>query len=283
LNDVLDLKIKATQIRLDLINMIYESKSGHIGGSLSATDILTVLYYNVMNVDPNNPKWEERDRFILSKGHSVEAYYSVLADKGYFPKEELKTYCKFGTRLIGHPNNKIPGVEMNTGALGHGLSIAVGMALGAKMDNKSFRVFTLMGDGELAEGSNWEAAMAASHYKLNNLIGIVDRNRLQISGSTEEVMSLEPLEDKWKSFGWDVLTTDGNDIERLLDTFNVAIASTNDKPKLILAYTTKGKGISFIENKANWHHRVPTEEEYKAAVSELREQMEVYLNEQNIK
>jgi transketolase len=283
LNDVLALKIKAAQIRLDIINMIYESKSGHIGGSLSATDILTVLYYNVMNIDPNNPEWEERDRFILSKGHSVEAYYSVLADKGYFPKEELKTYCKFGTRLIGHPNNKIPGVEMNTGALGHGLSIAVGMALGAKMDNKSFRVFTLMGDGELAEGSNWEAAMAASHYKLNNLIGIVDRNRLQISGSTEEVMSLEPLEDKWKSFGWDVLTTDGNDIERLLNTFNVAIASTNDKPKLILAYTTKGKGISFIENKANWHHRVPTEEEYKAAVSELREQMEVYLNEQNIK
>lgn len=283
MNDVLDLKIKATQIRLDLINMIYESKSGHIGGSLSSADILTVLYYNVMNVDPNNPNWEERDRFILSKGHSVEAYYSVLADKGYFPKEELKTYCKFGTRLIGHPNNKIPGVEMNTGALGHGLSIAVGMALGAKMDNKSFRVFTLMGDGELAEGSNWEAAMAASHYKLNNLIGIVDRNRLQISGSTEEVMSLEPLEDKWKSFGWDVLTTDGNDIERLIDTFNAAIASTNDKPKLILAYTTKGKGISFIENKANWHHRVPNSDEYKAAISELQELMEVYLNEQNIK
>lgn len=283
MNDVLDLKIKATQIRLDLINMIYESKSGHIGGSLSSADILTVLYYNVMNVDPNNPNWEERDRFILSKGHSVEAYYSVLADKGYFPKEELKTYCKFGTRLIGHPNNKIPGVEMNTGALGHGLSIAVGMALGAKMDNKSFRVFALMGDGELAEGSNWEAAMAASHYKLNNLIGIVDRNKLQISGNTEEVMSLEPLEDKWKSFGWDVLTTDGNDIEKLLDTFNTAITSANDKPKLILAYTTKGKGVKFIENKANWHHRVPTEEEYKAAISELQELMEVYLNEQNIK
>ncbi|WP_399388596.1 transketolase [Thermoanaerobacterium sp. CMT5567-10] len=263
--------------------MIYESKSGHIGGSLSSADILTVLYYNVMNVDPNNPNWEERDRFILSKGHSVEAYYSVLADKGYFPKEELKTYCKFGTRLIGHPNNKIPGVEMNTGALGHGLSIAVGMALGAKMDNKSFRVFTLMGDGELAEGSNWEAAMAASHYKLNNLIGIVDRNKLQISGNTEEVMSLEPLEDKWKSFGWDVLTTDGNDIERLIDTFNAAIASANDKPKLILAYTTKGKGVKFIENKANWHHRVPNSDEYKAAISELQELMEVYLNEQNIK
>ncbi|MDK2805159.1 MAG: transketolase [Thermoanaerobacterium sp.] len=283
MNDVLDLKIKATQIRLEVINMIYESKTGHTGGSLSSADILTVLYYNVMNVDPNNPNWEERDRFILSKGHSVEAYYSVLADKGYFPKEELKTYCKFGTRLIGHPNNKIPGVEMNTGALGHGLSIAVGMALGAKMDNKSYRVFALMGDGELAEGSNWEAAMAASNYKLNNLIGIVDRNKLQISGNTEEVMSLEPLEDKWRSFGWDVLTTDGNDIKKLLYTFNAAIASTNDKPKLILAYTTKGKGISFIENKANWHHRVPTEEEYKAAVSELREQMEVYLNEQNIK
>lgn len=213
MNDVLDLKIKATQIRLEVINMIYESKTGHTGGSLSSADILTVLYYNVMNVDPNNPNWEERDRFILSKGHSVEAYYSVLADKGYFPKEELKTYCKFGTRLIGHPNNKIPGVEMNTGALGHGLSIAVGMALGAKMDNKSYRVFALMGDGELAEGSNWEAAMAASNYKLNNLIGIVDRNKLQISGNTEEVMSLEPLEDKWRSFGWDVLTTDGNDIK----------------------------------------------------------------------
>lgn len=283
MNNVLDLRVKATQIRLELINMIYESKTGHTGGSLSSVDILTALYYNIMNIDPNNPNWEERDRFVLSKGHSVEAYYAVLADKGYFPKEELKTYCKFGSRLTGHPNNKVPGVEVNTGALGHGLSISVGMALGAKMNNKSFRVFTLMGDGELDEGSNWEAAMSAANYKLNNLIGIVDRNKLQISGQTEDVMLLEPLEDKWKSFGWDVLTTDGNDIEKLLDTFNAFITSTDDKPKLILAYTTKGKGISFIENRAEWHHRVPTADEYKAAISELREKMEVYLNEQNIK
>ena len=188
-----ELKAKAAQIRMDLLNIIHTAKTGHTGGSLSNTDILTALYYRVMKLDPANPKWEERDRFIASKGHSVESLWSILADLGFFPKEELLTYSQFGTRLIGHPNNKVPGIEMNTGALGHGLPIAVGMALAAKRDQKSYRVFCLMGDGEQAEGSNWEAAMAGAHYKLDNLVGIIDRNRLQISGTTEEVMGLEPV------------------------------------------------------------------------------------------
>ncbi|MBO9598554.1 MAG: transketolase, partial [Cohnella sp.] len=204
--DMTALKAKAAQIRIDLLTMIHRAKTGHTGGSLSNTDILTALYYRIMKLDPADPGWAERDRFIASKGHSVESLWCILADRGFFPKEELETFSRFGTRLIGHPNNKVPGVEMNTGALGHGLAISVGMALAAKLDGKSCRVFCLMGDGEQAEGSVWEAAMAGAHYKLDNLIGIIDRNRLQISGSTEEVMGLEPLEEKWAAFGWHVVS-----------------------------------------------------------------------------
>lgn len=273
-DEITRLKRKALEIRKDLVTMIYEAGTGHTGGSLSCTDILTVLYYKIMNIDPNNPKWEDRDRYIQSKGHSVEAYWAILADKGFFPKEELKTFSQYKSRLIGHPNNKVPGVEMNTGALGHGLPIAAGMALAAKLDGKQYKVYTLMGDGELAEGSVWEAAMAASQYKLDNLIGIIDRNKLQITGRTEDVMGLEPLGDKWRSFGWEVVEVDGNDIAKLVDVFT-SIPVSNGKPTVIIANTIKGKGISFAENVASWHHHVPSKEEYELAMKELLTQLEV--------
>lgn len=278
MNEVLFLKNKARQIRTDVINMIYASKTGHTGGSLSDTDILTVLYYSIMNIDPGNSKYEDRDRFILSKGHSVESFYCILADKGFFPKEKLRAFSKFGSQFIGHPNNKIPGVEVNTGALGHGLSVGVGMALAGKMNKKSYRVFTVMGDGEQAEGSVWEAAMSAAHYKLDNLVGIIDRNKLQISGRTEDVMGLEPLSDKWISFGWEVVEVDGNNIEELLKTFK-SLSAKKDKPTLILAHTIKGKGVSYMENVAKWHHGVPSEEEYEIAINELTQNMEESSNE----
>lgn len=269
-----ELKKKAAQIRLDLIHMIYEAKTGHTGGALSSTDILVALFYDVMRVDAKNPKWEDRDRFILSKGHCVEGYYAILADKGFFPKEELKTFSKFKSRLIGHPSVKVPGIEMNTGALGHGLPVAVGMALAAKMDKKDYRVFALMGDGEQAEGSVWEAAMAGGHYKLDNLVGIVDRNRLQISGNTENVMSLDSLKDKWTSFGWEVVEVNGNDLDELTRVLG-RIPFAKGKPSFVIANTTKGKGVSFMENVAKWHHGVPTPEQYDVAVKELTAQQEV--------
>ena len=262
------LETKARQVRRDLVTMIYEAKAGHIGGALSSADIMTVLYYSVMKVNPENPKWEGRDRFILSKGHCVEPLYCILADKGFFPKDNLKTFSKFGSTLIGHPNNKNVGIEMNTGALGHGLPIAVGMALAAKMDKKDYRVFTIMGDGEQAEGSVWEAAMAGAHYKLDNLVAIVDRNKLQISGTTENVMSLEPLEDKWTSFGWNVISVDGNDVSKLQEVL-LSLPRVKDKPTLVMAYTTKGKGISYMENQAKWHHGVLNEDQFKLALKEL--------------
>ncbi|WP_028589208.1 transketolase [Paenibacillus massiliensis] len=267
--NIRELKVKAAQIRMDLLTIIHRAKTGHTGGSLSNTDILTALYYDIMNIDPSNPGWEERDRFIASKGHSVESLWCILADLGFFPKEELTTYSQFGTRLIGHPNNKVPGIEMNTGALGHGLPISVGMALAAKRDGRSYRVFCLMGDGEQAEGSNWEAAMAGAHYKLDNLVGIIDRNRLQISGSTEDVMGLEPLEDKWTAFGWNVVSIDGNDMEALLQAFR-AIPETVGKPTLVMANTVKGKGVSFAENVPAWHHHVPDDEQLERALTELK-------------
>src|SRR5690625_1627225 len=276
--DVLTLKKKATQIRKDLIHMIYEAKFGNTGSSLSCTEILTVLYYDVLNIDPNNPEWADRDRYVQSKGHAAEVYYCVLADLGFFPKDELKTFAQFGSRLIGHPNNEVPGMEMNTGALGHGLPIAVGMALAAKMDNKSHRVFTLMGDGEQAEGSIWEGAMAASHYKLDNLVGIIDRNRLQITGGTEDVMTLEPLADKWQAFGWEVVEVDGNDIAALQEVLHHT-PRTSGKPTLIMANTIKGKGVSLAENVAGWHHHVPSEEEYEQAMKELTQELQVLENE----
>ncbi|MEK4510191.1 transketolase [Paenibacillus sp. FSL K6-2524] len=276
--EIRELKIKAAQIRMDLLTIIHRAKTGHTGGSLSNTDILTALYYEIMNIDPAQPKLKNRDRFIASKGHSVESIWCILADKGFFPKEELETYSQFGTRLIGHPNNKVPGIEMNTGALGHGLPISVGMALAAKRDGLSYRVFCLMGDGEQAEGSNWEAAMSGAHYKLDNLIGIIDRNGLQISGTTEEVMGLEPLEDKWAAFGWNVVSIDGNDMESLVKTFREA-PTVSGKPTLVIANTVKGKGVSFAENVPAWHHHVPSDEQLATAHAELKASIEQFRNE----
>lgn len=268
--NTIELKLKAIEIRMELMKMIHRAQMGHTGGSLSNTDILTALYYEIMKVDPANPEWEERDRFIASKGHSVESLWCILADLGFFPKEELETFCQFGTRLIGHPNNKVAGIEMNTGALGHGLSVSVGMALAAKMDGKAYRAYCLMGDGEQAEGSVWEAAMAGAHYKLDNLIAIIDRNRLQISGTTEQVMGLEPLEEKWTAFGWHVVSIDGNDMEQLVNAFRAA-PEVVGKPTLIMANTVKGKGVSFAENQLKWHHHVPSDAELQQAIEELQE------------
>lgn len=276
--ETIALKAKAAQIRMDLLRIIHTAKTGHTGGSLSNTDILTALYYRIMKLDPNNPNWEKRDRFIASKGHSVESLWCILADLGFFPKEELETFSQFGTRLIGHPNNKVAGIEMNTGALGHGLAISVGMALASKRDHSSYRVYCLMGDGEQAEGSVWEAAMAGAHYKLDNLIGIIDRNRLQISGSTEEVMGLDPLEAKWEAFGWNVVSIDGNDMDALVQAFEAAPSAAN-KPTLIMANTVKGKGVSFAENAIQWHHHVPSDEQLKIALGELTALIESYKQE----
>jgi transketolase len=279
LNRTKELKKIAIERRMDLLQMIYEAKTGHTGGSLSSVDILVALYYEIMRINPADPKWEDRDRFILSKGHSVEGYYAVLADKGFFPKEELKTFSRFQSRLIGHPTVKVPGIEMNTGALGHGLSVAVGIALAGKMDEKDYRVYVLMGDGEQAEGSIWEAAMAAGNYNLDILTGIIDRNRLQISGNTESVMKLECLKEKWSSFGWEVLETDGNNMEELVKTFRM-IQVVEGKPQLVIANTTKGKGISYMENAAKWHHGVPTPEQYELALQELRLQLKEVMEDE---
>lgn len=268
MNLIRQLESKAREIRRAVVELIYQAQMGHIGGSLSSTDLLTVLYYGIMNIEPKNIKDPNRDRFILSKGHSVEAYWCILADRVFFPEEELKTFGQFGTRLICHPNNEVPGVEMNTGSLGHGLSLGVGMALAGKRDQADYRVFVLMGDGELAEGSIWEAAMAGAHYQLDNLVGIVDRNKLQISGTTEAVMSIEPLADKWQAFGWNVVEINGNDVQEIYDALS-SVPKVPGKPTLVLANTIKGKGVSFIENQAGWHHRVPTPEEYEQALQEL--------------
>lgn len=268
-----ELQIKAIQIRKKLLSMIYKAKSGHTGGSLSCVDILVSLYYGVMRINPENPKWDDRDRFIMSKGHSVEGYYAILADLGFFDETELETYCKYGSRLTGHPTTKVPGVEVNTGALGHGLAIGVGMALAGKMDKKDYKVYVLMGDGELDEGSVWEAAQTASHYQLDNLIGIIDRNKLQISGPTEEVMKLENLEAKWNAFGWKVFHVNGHDIEQLVSIFK-SLPISHNMPHLVIAHTIKGKGVSFIENKKEWHHHVPNDEEFNKAMVELDQRLQ---------
>lgn len=265
-----ELRRKAAQIRRDLLTMIHNAKAGHTGGALSSTDILVALYYGVLRVDPKNPKWDARDFFVLSKGHSVEGYLCILADLGFFDKAELSTFCQFKTRLIGHPNVKTPGVEMNTGALGHGLPVSVGMAKGLKMSSRANRVYALMGDGELAEGSIWEAAMAASHYKLDNLTAIIDRNRLQISGDTETVMAHEPLAERWKAFGWHVVELDGHDMDALSEEFKKAPPA--GKPRMVIARTTKGRGVKEMENVPKWHHGVPDEELFASALAQFAEQ-----------
>ncbi len=260
-----ELKEKASYIRQETLKLIAMGNTGHTGGDLSQSDILTALFYNVLRHNSKNPKWAERDRFILSKGHCVEAYYVILEDFGYITKSDLATFSKFGTKLIGHPNNKVCGIETNSGALGHGLSVGAGMALGAKLDNKDYKVYVLMGDGELGEGSVYEAAMFCAHHKLNNLCAIIDRNHLQISGNTEDVMGLEPLSDKWQAFGFEVFNIDGHNFNEILNVLN----AKTQKPKLIIANTIKGKGVSFMENVAKWHHGVPTQDQLKQALDEL--------------
>lgn len=268
--NIRELTAKSFALRRDVLDMVFRAKTGHIGGDYSVMDILVTLYYLHMHVSPELAHSPERDRFILSKGHSVEALYAVLADRGFFPKEDLQTYSQYLSKYIGHPNNKINGIEMNSGSLGHGLSVSVGMALAGKMDAAAWRVYTVMGDGELAEGSVWEGAMAAGHYKLDNLTAFVDRNRLQISGSTEDVMAQDSQDARWSSFGWHVIHADGNNIEAL-DAAITQAKAHKGQPTVIIADTTKGYGVSFIENRAEWHHKIPTQQEYDAAVAELEE------------
>lgn len=262
------LKAKSFEIRRDILDTVYHAGAGHIGGDFSVCDILVELYFRQMNVSPETAGSPDRDRFVLSKGHSVEALYAVLASRGFFPKEDLRTVSRFGTKYIGHPNNRVNGIEMNTGSLGHGLSVAMGMALAGRMKRLPYRVYAVLGDGELAEGSVWEGAMAAGHYRLDSLTAVVDRNRLQISGGTEEVMAQDSQDARWSSFGWHVLHAMGNDLDSLHGAFERAKA-VGGKPTVIIADTVKGYGVSFMENNAGWHHRVPTEEEYDAAAREL--------------
>jgi transketolase len=263
-----ELKLKSNEYRRTILRVIKQARAGHTGGDLSSVDILNVLYNNVLNVSPATFDDRNRDRYVQSKGHCVEALYTVLADRGFFPAEALDTLGKYGSPLIGHPTRSVPGIEQNTGALGHGLAVAVGMALAAKLDRRTYRVFTLLGDGELDEGSNWEASLAASHYHLDNLVVIVDRNGLQITGPTEKVNPLEPLGDKFRAFGFALCEVDGNDTQALTDLFG-QLPFEPGKPNLVLAHTIKGKGISFIENSHKWHHRVPSDEEYDTALREL--------------
>ena len=258
---------KSKEYRKAILTMIKHANTGHTGGSLSCVDILNVLYNGVMVVSPETVHDPNRDRYVHSKGHSVEALYAVLAERGFFPESELDTLCAYGSAYIGHPTRKITGIEHNTGALGHGLSFAVGVALAGKLDQRPW-VFTLLGDGELAEGSNWEACMAAAHYHLDNLVVIVDRNRLQISGPTEDVMSLEPLADKFRAFGLAVRCVDGHDLGALQELLG-KIPFEPGKPSLVLAQTVKGKGVSFIENRVDWHHHVPSDAEFAQALVEL--------------
>ncbi len=259
------------KLRKDALDIIMAGASGHIGGDFSVMDVLTQLYMKHMNVSPANMDDENRDRFVLSKGHSVEAYYAVLCEAGFLDLEEVKEkFSKFNTKYIGHPNNKLPGIEMNSGSLGHGLPVSIGMALAGKMDQKDYRVYTVMGDGELAEGSVWEGAMAGGHFKLDNLCAVVDRNRLQISGTTEYVMTQDSQEERWAAFGWHVISINGNDMDALDAAFEEA-KQTKGQPTVIIANTIKGfGGGEVMENKAAWHHHVPTAEEYDQIVACLK-------------
>ncbi|MEZ3467659.1 MAG: transketolase [Schaedlerella sp.] len=275
-----NLKALAYEMRERTIDIIVEGKTGHIGGDMSVMEILTELYFDQMNISPENRDDPDRDKFVMSKGHSMEAYYAVLAEKGFFPIEEvIEKFSKFGSKYIGHPNNKLPGIEMNSGSLGHGLPVCVGMALAAKMNGQGYRTYTVMGDGELAEGSVWEGAMAASHYKLDNLCAVVDRNRLQISGNTEDVMAHDDLHERFRAFGWHVIdVADGNDISQLKAAFEEA-KETKGKPTVLIANTVKGKGSPVMENKAGWHHKVPNQEELAQIRKDLKERKEALLHE----
>lgn len=261
------LALKAVGLRQRMLRLIVNAGAGHTGGGLSCLDILNVLYNRVLRVSPETAADPGRDRYVQSKGHCVEALYTVLSDRGYFPDADLDTVCRYRSPYVGHPTRKIKGVEMNTGALGHGLPICLGLALAAKLDNAAFRVFTLLGDGELAEGSNWEAAMAAAHYRLDNLVAILDHNTLQITGPTRKVMSNDPLEAKFAAFGWEVRTVPGHDYAQLTEALTKP--SPAGKPLVVIANTVKGRGVSFMENVGRWHHGVPSESELATALAEL--------------
>ncbi len=264
----------ATNVRKNALTAVFCANSGHPGGSLSIADILTVLYFEVMNIDPKNPKWEDRDRFVLSKGHCSPALYGVLSERGFFPKDEIKNFRCVTSYLQGHPDMKgVPGVDMSTGSLGQGFSAACGMAISAKINKKNYRVYTALGDGELQEGQIWEAAMFAAHYKLDNLTAFVDFNGLQIDGDITKVMNPLPIDEKFKAFGWNVITIDGHNYEEIYNAIMTA-KSTKDKPTVIVAKTIKGKGVSFMENNASWHGVAPKPEQYEQAIKELDEYLE---------
>lgn len=264
-----ELRLKSIAYRRALLRHIYHAGAGHTGGSLSCVDILNVLYNRVLRVSPQTFSDPNRDRYIQSKGHSVEALYVVLADLGFYPESKLETLCGYQSPFVGHPTRKVPGIEMNTGALGHGLSISVGLALGGKMDAADYRIFTLLGDGELAEGSNWEAAMAAAHHQLDNLTAILDHNTLQITGHTRDVCSNEPIDEKFRAFGWTVRAVDGHDFAALTDT--LTRPPEPGQPTCVIANTVKGRGVSFMEGVVKWHHGVPSDEQYQLAVAELNQ------------
>jgi len=268
-----ELSIRSIEYRMRILKYIKKANAGHTGGSLSCVDILNVLYNRVLNVSPETFGDSTRDRYIQSKGHSVEALYVVLADCGFFPESDLETLCRYESHYVGHPTRKVNGIEQNTGALGHGLAISTGIAIAGKKDGLPYRVFTLLGDGELPEGSNWEAAMIASNYNLDNLVGILDLNTLQITGRTRNVCNAEPIEDKFLAFGWSVQHVEGHDIPALIEAMSGS-PRVQGKPTMILAHTVKGKGVPFMENEASWHHRVPSNDEMAEALTYLQAKKE---------
>jgi len=271
---VTELKLTANKVRKDIVKMVTEAESGHPGGSLSAADVVTALYFNVMRHKPENPKWEDRDRFILSKGHAAPLLYAVLAESGYFEVKELLTLRKLGSRLQGHPDMKrLPGIEISTGSLGHGLSVGNGMAIAGRLNGKNFRIYVLLGDGECQEGQVWEAAMTASHYKLDNVTAILDYNGLQIDGPVKDVMNINPISNKWRAFGWYVIEINGHDFKEIFDSFE-RVKKLKGKPGIIIAHTTKGKGVSFMENVVDFHGKAPTKEQTVQALKELEENEE---------
>ncbi len=271
ITNIKELEKLANEIRIQIINQVYNANSGHPGGSLSSTDILTVLYFNQMNINEKEPQSPLRDRFVLSKGHCVPALYATLAKRGFIKEEELTKFRKIDGLLQGHPDkNKVPGIDMSTGSLGQGLSVANGMAISSKMNHEGYRVYCLLGDGEIEEGQVWEAAMTASKYKLDNLCVVVDSNNLQIDGTVEEVKGLDNIEGKFKNFGFNTIVVNGHDMQQLIDSFETA-KLTKGKPTVIIAKTVKGKGVSFMEGKAEWHGKAPNEEQYKQAIKELKE------------
>lgn len=264
-----ELKEIARNVRRGIIEAVYSASSGHPGGSLSITDVLTYLYFEEMNIDPKNPKMEDRDRLVLSKGHVSPALYSALANRGFFPVEDLKTFRKANSYLQGHPDlNKVPGVDMTTGSLGQGLSVANGMAIAGRLDNKNYRVFVILGDGEIEEGQVWEAAMSAAHYKLNNVTAFVDYNGLQIDGAVKDVMNVTPIKEKFEAFGWNAVLIDGHDFNEIENAVLKA-KECKDKPTVIVCKTIKGKGVNFMENQASWHGKAPNEEQYLDAIKQL--------------